>query len=216
MFMNPKKKLQRNHLEYTKLECVQGKKNGWGYCLPQHRYLYTIIYKAEIRQSYHSSLVLDLSTLFIFIINHSICLHLKSYLTSWSPIHNTPTSQICPHLPSLCLYEGAPPLTYPLTPHCSSIPPTLGHQTFTGPRACPFIDVRQDHPLLQMFLDPWIPPFTLLGQWSSPWEHQVVQSISKLALVHTDNTRYIKQNDKATWVLIQVLPSSGRKKGDLE
>lgn len=48
------------------------------------------------------------------------------------------------HLPS-----PVPPLQHPLT---------LGHQTFTGPRAFPPIDVRQGHSLLPTYLEPWIPP----------------------------------------------------------
>jgi hypothetical protein len=39
----------------------------------------------------------------------------------------------------------------------------LGHQTSTGPRASPPIDVRQCHSLLPMYLEPWIPPGTLFG-----------------------------------------------------
>jgi hypothetical protein len=56
------------------------------------------------------------------------------------------------------------------------VPPMLGHQTSTGPRATPPTDVRQGHPLLRMYLEPWIPPCTFLGWWSSPWEHWVVWS----------------------------------------
>ena len=50
----------------------------------------------------------------------------------------------------------------------------LGHQTSTGPRASPLTDVRQSHPLLLKYLEPWIAPYTLFGWWSSPWEHWVV------------------------------------------
>lgn len=71
--------------------------------------------------------------------------------------------RVCPiHPPSL-----VPPLRYP---------PTLGHQSSTGPRAFPPIDVRQGHPLLPTYLEPWILPCTLLGWWSNPWQHWVVWS----------------------------------------
>ena len=45
--------------------------------------------------------------------------------------------------------------------------PILRHQTSTGPMASPPIDARQGHPLLHMYLESWIPPFTRLGCWSS-------------------------------------------------
>jgi len=38
----------------------------------------------------------------------------------------------------------------------------------------PLMSVRQGHPLLHMYMEPWIPHSTPLGQWSSPWEHWVV------------------------------------------
>jgi hypothetical protein len=41
-------------------------------------------------------------------------------------------------------------------------------------RASPPIAVRQGHPLLHMYLEPWLPPCTLLGWWSSPGEHWVI------------------------------------------
>jgi hypothetical protein len=54
-------------------------------------------------------------------------------------------------------------------------PPILRHQNSTGPRASPPNDFRQDHPLLHMYLEPWILPCTLVGWWSSPWEIWVAQ-----------------------------------------
>jgi hypothetical protein len=48
--------------------------------------------------------------------------------------------------------------------------PTLGHRTFTGPRAPPPIDDRLGHPLLHMQLEPWLPPCVFFGWWFSPWE----------------------------------------------
>jgi hypothetical protein len=61
-----------------------------------------------------------ISNFFFFFINNSIHLHLKWYSTSCLPLHN-PLSHICPHLPPLCLFEGAPIPTHPFPPHCSSI-----------------------------------------------------------------------------------------------
>ena len=57
--------------------------------------------------------------------------------------------RVLPHHPP-------PPITPP------QHPPMLGHQTSTGPRASPPIDVRQGHPLLHMYLELWIPLCTLL------------------------------------------------------
>ena len=48
--------------------------------------------------------------------------------------------------------------------------PTLGHRTFTGPRASPLIDVPQGYSLLHMHLEPRVPPCALFGWWFSPWE----------------------------------------------
>jgi hypothetical protein len=66
----------------------------------------------------------------------------------------------------------------PTLPHFPVLPlhhlPVLGHQTSTRSSASPSLDVRQSHPLLPMYLEPWIPPCTLLGWWSSPWGHWVV------------------------------------------
>jgi hypothetical protein len=42
-------------------------------------------------------------------------------------------------------------------------------------RASPPIAVRQGHPLLHMYLEPWVSPGTLLGWWSRPWENCVVR-----------------------------------------
>jgi hypothetical protein len=77
-------------------------------------------------------------------------------------------SHICLLPLPLPLWESSP--TYSLFQH----PPLLGHQTSTGPRASPPIAVREGHPLLYMYLEPWIPPCALLGWWSSLWEHWVV------------------------------------------
>jgi hypothetical protein len=74
------------------------------------------------------------------------------------PIPHTPC------LPSPLLLWGCSSthLSSPATP--LQHPSTLGHQTFTGPRASPATDVRQGHLLLHMYPEPWIPPCIL-----TPW-----------------------------------------------
>jgi hypothetical protein len=110
-----------------------------------------------------------------FKINHSIYLYLKWYPTSWLPLHKPPphpTYALFPHpFLSIRVYPHPPTLSFPAAPAS----PMLGHQTLTGPKATPPIDVRQGHPLLPMYVEPWIPPCTLLGWWSGPWEHWLVQ-----------------------------------------
>jgi len=69
-----------------------------------------------------------------------------------------------------------PPASMRMLPHLStptSLPwcyPILGHRAFTGPMASPPIDVQQDHPLLHMQLEPWVPLSVLFGWCFSPWE----------------------------------------------
>ena len=62
--------------------------------------------------------------------------------------------------------------------------PYTGYPAFSGPRASPFIDVQQGHPLLHMQLEPWVPPFVFFGWWFNPWElweyclvHSVLKSM---------------------------------------
>jgi hypothetical protein len=66
-------------------------------------------------------------------------------------------------------------LSYPSSP-CSPIyplplfSPKLGHQTFSGPKTSPPIDVQQGNPLLHMQLESWVPPCVLFCWLFSPWE----------------------------------------------
>ena len=46
----------------------------------------------------------------------------------------------------------------------------MGNRTPSGPRASLPTDVQQDHPLLHMWLEPWIPPCVFFGWCFSPWE----------------------------------------------
>ena len=74
-----------------------------------------------------------------------------------------------PHSTPLHLPPGGCSPTYPLLPHSPIIPLHWGMET-TEPRASPPTDARQDHPLLHMHLEPWVPPSVFFGWWFSPWE----------------------------------------------
>jgi hypothetical protein len=68
--------------------------------------------------------------------------------------------------------------TYPATlTSLSSHSLTLGHQTFTGPRASSPIDDQQDNPQLHMWLEPWVPPCVLGVWWFRAWEHCLVDIV---------------------------------------
>jgi hypothetical protein len=56
------------------------------------------------------------------------------------------------------------PAFWPL--HC----PTMGHLVFTAPRDSSPIDSLQEHHLLSMWPESWVPPCVLLGWWFSLWE----------------------------------------------
>ena len=81
------------------------------------------------------------------------------------PFTNPPSYIWPPH--SFCLYESAltPPHSRPLLKH----PPTMGHQCSLPSHCC-----ERVHSLLHVYLEPWIPPGTLLSWWSRPWENWVV------------------------------------------
>ena len=84
-----------------------------------------------------------------------------------SPFLVSPLETPYPILPPLTSMRVLPPLTQPPLPWHF---PILGHRAFTGPRASPPIDVRQGHPLLPMWLEPWVLPCALFGWWFSFWE----------------------------------------------
>ena len=120
-------------------------------------------------------------------------------LLSYSPTSPHPTST----LSSLLLAFIRGPL-HPLI--CSlSTPPAF---TYTGAsnlpsRASPPIAVRQGHPLLPVYLEPWIPPCTLLGPWSSLWEHWVVWPVNGVLPMGLQflSTRLVHQTAPASWSL---------------
>jgi hypothetical protein len=125
---------------------------------------------------YHLVFVLFLWTIllvlfFICCINillwYFLYLHMKCYPLSQFP----PAWNSLSYHPSICFYEIVPPPTHPPTP--TSPPwhsPTLGYQAFTETRSSPSIDAQEGHPLLLMWLEPWVPPCVLFGWWFSPWE----------------------------------------------
>ena len=100
-----------------------------------------------------SSVELHFFFLISFLIVCFTYLHFKCYPLSRSPLRK-------PHIPSslpLILWGCSP--TRPTTP--AFLPwhyPTLGHGAFPGPRASLPTDVWQGHPLLHMWLEPWISP----------------------------------------------------------
>jgi hypothetical protein len=62
---------------------------------------------------------------------------------------------------------------------------TLGHRTFTGPRASVPIDDWLDDPLLHMQLEPWVPPCVFFDWWFSPreiWGYWLVHNIPSMGL----------------------------------
>ena len=97
-------------------------------------------------------------------IGYFMYLHFKCYPLSWFPLWIPPFHPLFPLL--LWGYSTSHPSTPNLPPWHA---PTLGNWAFTGPRASP-IDARQCHPLLHMWLEPWVSPCVLCGWWFSPWE----------------------------------------------
>jgi len=115
---------------------------------------------------------------FIYISNDSLLPHTSS---TNPPFHDIPL----PSYPSITTH---PTSTFPLLfacmrvlPHLPTFPcPTAPwgiplYWASPGPRASPPIAVRQGHPLLHMYLEPRIPPGTLLGLWSGVWENWMVR-----------------------------------------
>jgi hypothetical protein len=80
-----------------------------------------------------------------------------------------------PHLPSPLPFAYmrvlSPSLSQP-TPLASPYP---GASNLPRTKVPPPIVVRQGYPLLHMYLEPWIPPCTLLGWWSRIWENCMVR-----------------------------------------
>jgi hypothetical protein len=92
-----------------------------------------------------------------------------------------------------------PLLTNPPTPvFLSWHSPTLG--PFTRPRAFPLIDVPEDHPLLHIQLEPWVPLCVHFGWWFSPWE------LWRYWLVDIDVPLMGLQIPSAPWVLSLAPP----------
>ena len=60
--------------------------------------------------------------------------------------------------------------------------PTLGHQTPSGSRASPPIDVQQGHCLSHMRPEPWVSPCISFGWWSSPGSSSEAWLVDTFAL----------------------------------
>jgi hypothetical protein len=70
----------------------------------------------------------------------------------------------------LLLLRGCFP-THPPNPASTSWhSPILGLQAFTGPRNSLPVKVLQDHSLLHMLLEPWVPSCVHFGWWFSPYK----------------------------------------------
>ena len=90
---------------------------------------------------------------FTFVIGYFLYLHFKCYPLSWFPLPKSPIPFSSPY----------PPTNLPTPVSLSWHSPTLGHLAFTGQRASLPIDTPKGHPLLHMQLEPWDPPYVLLG-----------------------------------------------------
>ena len=86
------------------------------------------------------------------------------------------------HSPSLCLYEGAPPPTHPLS---SSHPGIPLHQGVEHPQAQgPLLPLMSNKDILchiHMWPAPWVPPCVFFGWWSSPRELRGVCPVDTVA-----------------------------------
>jgi hypothetical protein len=72
---------------------------------------------------------------------------------------------------------------------------TLGHRTFSGPRASPPIDDQPGHPLLYMQLEPGVPPWVFFDWWfnlGELWGYWLVHFVVPLMGL---------QNPSDPWVL---------------
>ena len=101
------------------------------------------------------------------------------YTSNDIPILCYPSSNAPSHIyslsPPLCLYESTPPLTLTFLHHYSSVPLCWGIKPpqDQGP---PLPLLSATAILCYMYLESQIPPCTILGWWSSLWEHWVVLS----------------------------------------
>jgi hypothetical protein len=114
--------------------------------------------------------------LFCYLIEYFIYLHFTCYPLSQSP----PPRILLSHPLAPASMRVSP---FPPTPaFLPSNSPTLEHQAFKGPRAFPPIDDQQSHPLLHIWLEPWVPACELLGWWFRPWELWLVDTVLAMGL----------------------------------
>ena len=98
---------------------------------------------------------------FLLLINYSIHLYFGSYPTSWLLFHQPAIRHPPSTWPFFCVRVLllAPTLSFPTTLTF----PYAGYQTSPGSRDSPPIAVRQGHPLLHMYLEPWIPVYSCIS-----------------------------------------------------
>jgi hypothetical protein len=119
----------------------------------------------------------------IFGVLHFFCFFwvdiLFIYISNVIPFPSFPSRRPLSHRPFPFLYEGVSPTTHLPPPACMTVvphPSTHFHLpalafSYTGASILPRTKdlysnyVQQDHPLLHMQLEPWVPPCELLGWW---------------------------------------------------
>jgi hypothetical protein len=83
-----------------------------------------------------------------------------------NPLSHAPSSCSMRECPHLLTHSCLPALTFP----------------YIGPRASSPIDAQQGHPLLHIQLEPWVPPYILLGWWFRSWELWLVDIVVVLPM----------------------------------
>jgi hypothetical protein len=85
--------------------------------------------------------------------------------------------------------------------------PILGHRTFTGPMASPPINDWLGHPLMNMQLEPWVPPCIFFDCWFSPkklWGYWLVHIVVLSMGLQTPSTLWILSLAPSLWNLCSV------------
>jgi hypothetical protein len=120
--------------------------------------------KVRYRNNRNKVYIINSTFLENYFVRYFLYLHFKCYPLSSFPSKNSlsqPPLLLLTNLPTSLSWHS-------LTP---------GNHTFTGPRTSPPIVVQQDHPLLHMWIEPWVPPCVLFGWWFSPWGFWLVHIV---------------------------------------
>jgi hypothetical protein len=118
---------------------------------------------------------LTLKTFCLYIMIFNWIFYLFTFQMLFPFLIFTPQEPLIP--PPLLLLWGCAP-THPPTPTSPpSHSPTLGRGAFLGPRASSPIDAGPGHPLLHIWLEPWVPPCVLFGWWFRPWKTRLVDIV---------------------------------------